>query len=177
MRSWHSTRKRKSGELVKDWLWLATLLMCTAPSSSMSSLRCAYSFLQWRSTELIIDRIMRVGFWPIYVHLNSRRSFFLVWTWCELKKFSLNLNRSLFPPFFYHDLSILLYQHGQPSLALLYSGGLCHEFSSYYIESVYIFTHSRKGFSCCHQYFAIDKAIGYNKCVDISHQKYWRKEC
>ena len=33
---------------------------------------------------------------------------------------------------------------------------------------------TKERISCCHQFLAIDKAIGYNKCVELSCQKYRR---
>ena len=42
-------------------------------------------------------------------------------------------------PFFYHEHSLLIYQHGQPPLALLHPSGLFHEFLSYDAESAYTF--------------------------------------
>ena len=68
-------------------------------------------------------------------------------------------------PFFYHGLSILIYQFGQPPLALLHPAGLFHDFLPCCVESVYISLFTKERISCCCQIFWVGKAVasGYNK--------------
>jgi hypothetical protein len=137
----------------------------------MSSLRCAYSFLHEDPLKWLLTHHCKM-----ITSCDGVLSH--IWTWCELRS-SRGLNFNL--GFFVLSLSFTMtfYPHLSTWTATSRFTLSRWSITSFYPPALKVRIFSlitKERISYCHQYFWIanDKAIGYNKYVGLSRQKYRR---